>query len=159
MVMDTSEAAKDEDEIVSITLLERGSHWPEGLDTVPPATFENVVLAQCADESTDAFVSRASRRLLDIRASGHQLKAATVLVGAGSDKGSPIVHSRLAMLVGRFLPKEGRLTLVGDDNLSAAERADLASIAATLSEHFGPEGPGIRLHLELRHERAPKVVN
>lgn len=151
--MDVSEATKDPGENVSVTLMERGSEWPDRLDVVPSAIIENIVMAQDAAESPEGFARRAARRLAEIRASGHRLKSATLLVGRGSGNGSPIVHSRLAMIIGRFLPKEGSLTIVGDDHLSAGERADLASVAAALSEYFGPDGPSVRLELELRQER------
>lgn len=159
MVMDVSEAAQDEGENVSVTLMELGSQWPDRLDVIPSTTFENIVMAQDAAESPEAFASRATRRLEDVRASGHRLRSAILLVGGAFGKGSPVVRSRLGMIVGGFLPKGGSLTFVGDDHLSADERADLASVAASLSEYFGPEGPGVRLQLELRHERARGNAN
>lgn len=126
--------------------MERGSRWPEG-DVIPFAAFENIVMAQAATETPEAFASRATRRLANVRASGHRLKSATLVVSGSSGASSPISHGHLAMIVGGSLPKGGKLTLIGDDHLTADERAGLASVAATLSEHFGPDGPGIRLVL------------
>lgn len=157
--MDIAEAANDEGQDVSVTLMERGSQWPERRYAIPFASFENIVLAQDAAESPEAFVTRATRRLAEVRASGHQLKCATLVVGSRSGERSPVVHGRLALLIGGFLPKEGNLTLVGDDHLSADERADLASVAAALSEYFGPDGPCVRLLLEPRHERGGSSLN
>lgn len=152
--MDMSKATQD-DEKVSITLMERGSQWPGRVELVAAASFENIVMAQGVGETPEAFLGRATRRLADVHASGHHLQSATLVVSRAP--GSPIVHSRLAMILGESLPKGGKLTLVGDDRLTAEDRADLGSVAATLSEYFGADGPGVRLLLAPYRDAAPRA--
>ena len=152
--MNVSKATNDEGENVSITLMERGSQWPDPGDVFSSATFENIVMAQGAAETSEAFAGRATRRLADVQAAGQHLKSATLVVSGASGESSPVIHSRLAMILGGLLQKDGKLTLVGDAHLSTEQRADIASVAAALSEYFGPEGPGVRLSLEPHHDAA-----
>lgn len=144
--MDATDTAADGTDGASITLMERGSQWPENANVIPSTTSENIVMVQGANESPNAFAARVTSRLNEVRAAGWPLKSATLLA-SGPPESSLIAHGRLAATLGRFLSKEGTLTLVGNEALPSDACAELAGIAAALSEFFGPE-PGVRLVLE-----------
>ena len=153
--MDATDTSADGSDSVSITLMERGSKWPESACVIPSTTSENIVMVQGANEPPNAFAARVTGRLNEVRAAGWPLKSATLLA-SGPSESSLIVHGRLAATVGRFLSKNGTLTLVGNEALPPDARAELAGIAAALSEFFGP-GHSVRLVLEPRGRMQAEV--
>ena len=138
--MDATDTATDGSDGVSITVMERGSQWPERASVIPSTTSENIVMVQGANEFPDAFAARVTGRLDHVRATGRPLKSAMLLATCPLES-SLIAHGRLAATASRFLSNAGTLTLVGDEALPLEARAELAGIAPALSEFLGPDRP------------------
>jgi hypothetical protein len=130
--------------------MELGAGWPVCLESVRSRAPENVVILQDVGEPPADFAARAARRLAKLETGGRTVRAAMLVAGAGW--GDDVFAARYCMAasIARLAPSRAAqdLLLVGTAQLSEDGCEELASLAATLSEHFGARGPAVRLVLE-----------
>jgi len=141
---------QDTTDLISIVVLEAGAAWPRWLGEYQRRAPNSVVVAQSAEETSEAVAVRVQRRMSEV-SHGEETIHVALLISNGSTDDETLGARKLicsSMLKSMVLKAQGELVLAADVRASDDIRHNLLSLAGALCDEVRGTEVAVRVRFE-----------
>lgn len=139
---------EDNDDLMSIVVLEAGATWPLWLTEYQRIAPNAVVVAQDSAESAEAFGKRVVHRIADaISKSGSRVRVGVLVAASSRDEARAPMREGVARAILKALgsQQEAELVLASEGGEADPSRQELFTLAGTLCEELAGTSVNVRV--------------